>query len=103
VTCSPGGGGRYLPRGKLLHLVYILSEAWVTSWHNHPGLAKDDIPIKLGPLGGRLIAEVFAALLRDDPTSYLNATHTFEPIPDFTRDGRFGLAQLINVVLGRSP
>jgi hypothetical protein len=84
--------------------VYILSEAWVTSWDNaDPGLPKDQIPVRLGPLGGRLVAEVFAALLRDDPTSYLNAKRTFEPIPDFTRDGTFGLAQLINVVLGRSP
>ena len=32
---------------------YILSEAQVTSWKNaDPGLAKDDIPIKLGPVGG---------------------------------------------------
>jgi hypothetical protein len=69
---------------------YVLSEAQVTSW-------------KLGPLGGRLVAEVFASLLRGDPTSYLNADHKFVPIKDFTHDGRFGLAELINVVLDRKP
>ena len=83
---------------------YILSEAQVTSWQNADlGLAKNDIPIRLGPVGGRLVAEVFASLLRGDPTSYLNADHEFVPIKDFTRVGRFGLAELINVVLGRKP
>jgi hypothetical protein len=84
---------------------YILSEAQVTSWNRpaNSGLAKNDIPIKLGPVGGRLVAEVFASLLRGDPTSYLNADHKFVPIKDFTHGGRFGLAELINVVLGRKP
>ena len=83
---------------------YILSEAQVTSWKNaDPGLAKDDIPIKLGPVGGRIIAEVFASILRGDPTSYLHAQSSFEPIAAFTRDGTFGLAELINVGLGRIP
>jgi hypothetical protein len=81
---------------------YILSEAQVTSWQNaDPRLAKDDIPIRLGPVGGRLVAEVFASLLRGDPTSYLNADHRFVPIKDFTHGGRFGLAELINVALDR--
>jgi hypothetical protein len=83
---------------------YILSEAQVTSWKGTDSqLAKDDIPIKLGPLGGRLVAEVFASLLRGDPTSYLNADHKFVPIKDFTHGGTFGLAELINIVLDRKP
>src|SRR6266566_2632703 len=82
---------------------YILSEAQVMSWKNASGPASDDIPIKLGSVGGRLVAEVFASLLRGDHTSYLYAEPRFTPIPDFTRDGTFGLAQLINVVLGRAP
>jgi hypothetical protein len=83
---------------------YILSEAQLTSWeHAGHGLAIDDIPIKLGPVGGRLIAEVFAALLVGDPTSYLHAEPAFAPIPDFTRGGAFGLAELINVALGHRP
>ena len=75
----------------------------MTSWKKpHPGLAMDDIPIKLGPVGGRLVAEVSASLLRGDPTSYLYAEPAFEPIAAFTYDGTFGLAELINVALGRS-
>jgi len=53
-------------------------------------------------VGGRIVADVFAALLRGDPTSYLNQGAPFTPIADFTRDGRtFGFAELINVALGR--
>jgi hypothetical protein len=82
---------------------YILSEAQVMSWKNAAGPVSDKTPIRLGPVGGRLIAEVFASLLRGDRTSYLYAEPTFTPIPDFTRRGTFGLAQLINVALGRAP
>jgi Animal haem peroxidase len=83
---------------------YILSEAQVTSWKNAgPGGANDATPIKLGPVGGRLVAEVFASLLRGDPTSYLYAEPRFVPIKDFTHGGRFGLADLINVALGQVP
>jgi hypothetical protein len=82
---------------------YVLSEAQVTSWKNAaPGTKKDDIPIRLGPVGGRLIAEVFAALLVGDPTSYLNAPSRFTPSPAFTHNNAFGLAELINAALGRS-
>jgi len=83
---------------------YTLAEAQVTSWKNaSPELATDDIPIKLGPVGGRLVAEVFASLLRGDPTSYLYAEPTFAPIAAYTHGGTFGLAELINVALGRTP
>jgi hypothetical protein len=91
--------------GKAPLWAYILSEAQVTSWRQNvdPLLAKDDIPIRLGPLGGRLVAEVFASLLRGDPGSYLHATSRFRPIAAFTHDGAFELAELINVALGRAP
>ena len=68
-----------------------------------PAWPEIDIPIRLGPVGGRLVAEVFASLLRGDRTSYLYAEPAFTPIPDFTHDGTFGLAELINVALGRAP
>ena len=90
--------------GKAPLWAYILSEAQVTSWERaDPGMAKDDIPIKLGPVGGRIVAEVFGALLRGDPTSYLRRETQFRPIRAFARDGKFGLAELINVALGRAP
>ena len=73
------------------------------SWKNASGPVSDKTPIRLGPVGGRLVAEVFASLLRGDRTSYLYAEPTFKPIPDLTRRGTFGLAQLINVALGRAP
>jgi hypothetical protein len=82
---------------------YILSEAQVTSWERAgSGVAEDDIPVKLGPVGGRIVAEVFAALLRGDSTSYLHEQAGFSPIPKFAHDGKFGLAELINVALGRT-
>jgi hypothetical protein len=80
---------------------YILSEAQVMSWKNASGPVSDQTPIRLGPVGSRLVAEVFASLLRGDHTSYLYAEPRFTPIPDFTHNGTFGLAQLINVALGR--
>jgi Animal haem peroxidase len=79
---------------------YILSEAQVTSWENAgSGLPPDKIPVKLGPVGGRIVAGVFAALLQRDRTSYVGQDTRFTPIPDFCRDGEFGLAELINVAL----
>jgi hypothetical protein len=83
---------------------YVLSEAQVTSWKNAGSVAdKNAIPIRLGPVGGRLVAEVFASLLRGDLTSYLYAEPAFKPIAAFTHDGTFGLAELIKVALGRLP
>jgi len=89
---------------------YILSEAQVTSWEKGagPGVRNDEIPIKLGPVGGRIVAGVFAALLRGDPTSYVCTDHLrggtpFTPISDFTCDGKFGLAELIKAALRPQP
>jgi len=63
----------------------------------------DGISIKLGPVGGRIVADVFAALLRGDPTSYLYSDPPFEPIPKLAPKGRFGLAELINAALRPTP
>jgi hypothetical protein len=82
---------------------YVLSEAQVTSLKGHPEItdpaARDKIPIRLGPVGGTIIAEVFAALLLGDRTSYLNANPGFTPRPEFLHDGKFGFAELVNAVL----
>lgn len=83
---------------------YVLAEARATSWREAPaGQPRNDIPVRLGPVGGGLVAEVFASLLRGDPASYLYAEPLFRPIAEFTRDGKFGLAELINAALGRIP
>ena len=79
---------------------YILSEAQVTSWAQQPTATdKDTIPIRLGPVGGHLIAEVFAALLLGDPTSLLTAGQGFSPLPALSRGDSFGLAELINAAI----
>jgi hypothetical protein len=88
--------------GKAPLWVYILSEAQVMSWRNAEDLPENDRPIKLGPVGSRIIADVFAALLIGDPTSYLHSDRPFKPIPEFAPNGPFGLAELINVALGRT-
>jgi hypothetical protein len=84
---------------------YVLSEAQVTSLKRpHPGVTDPDlIPIALGPVGGTIIAEVFAALLLGDRGSFLNADPTFEPRPEYQHEGKFGLAQLINAAIGHDP
>jgi hypothetical protein len=73
---------------------YILSEAQVTSGGGNPK-PPDDVPISLGPVGGRIVAEVFAAMLLTDLTSFITASPDFTPREEFLRDGRFGIAELI--------
>ena len=87
---------------------YVLAEAHQTSWDKFAGTAdKASIPIQLGPVGGRIIAEVFAALLKGDPTSYLNAPTQFSPREELVHhsdgDSVFGLVELLNAALGRQP
>jgi hypothetical protein len=81
---------------------YVLAEAWASSWDGGPssGPAQDAIPIRLGPVGGRIVGETFAAMLLSDPSSYLNENPTFAPNPALSNNGRFGLADLINAALG---
>jgi hypothetical protein len=82
---------------------YILSEAQVTSLRGHDDITdpvqRDRIPIRLGPVGGTIIAEVFASLLKADKTCFLNANPDFTPRPEFLHEGKFGLAELVNAVL----
>ena len=55
----------------------------------------NNTPIKLGPVGGRIVAEVFAGLLLGDHHSFLNQDPFFQPMPEFTVNGKFGIAELI--------
>lgn len=52
---------------------------------------------RLGELGGRIVAEVFAGLLAGDPDSYLNATPTWTPAPPFTTTGTVAVADLLRL------
>jgi hypothetical protein len=53
------------------------------------------IPVQLGSVGGRIVGEVFIGLLYGDSHSYLRQYPDWKPIPEFCREGRFGIAELI--------
>ena len=64
-----------------------------------------DKPIKtrkLGPVGGRIVAETFVRLLLADSSSYLSLNPLWEPT-DFMEDGVFGLRELIKTALTQVP
>jgi len=52
---------------------------------------------KLGPVGGRIVAETFVGLLVYDSQSYLNQDPLWKP--SLTKDGHFGLRELICAAL----
>jgi hypothetical protein len=61
---------------------------------------------KLGPVGGRLVAEVFIGLLSGDPLSYLNLQPNWKPQPNqFGADssGEFSIAHLLDFVRRNDP
>jgi len=71
---------------------YILAEA-------QQQFKKNSTPIRLGPVGGRIVGEVFAGLLLGDKHSFLSQDPCWTPIPEFTREGKqggtFGMAELL--------
>jgi hypothetical protein len=78
---------------------YILAEAqalWNQQAKAMAGANKDirnAIPGYLGPVGGRLMAETFIALLANDPQSILYAGADWQP--RYLRQGRFDMAALL--------
>jgi hypothetical protein len=57
---------------------------------------------RLGPVGGRIVAEVLIGLLRADPTSYLSLATGWRPtLPSAAPD--FGLVDLIGLATHRAP
>jgi len=51
---------------------------------------------RLGPVGGRIVAEVFIGLLANDPLSYLSVEPAWRPSAPLARDdGTFDMPQLI--------
>ncbi len=69
--------------------VYVLAEAR-KNFYDH-GQAQ------LGPVGGRIVAEVFMALLTHDPNSFLSIAPDWKP--SLGTNGVFTLRDLINVAL----
>ena len=54
----------------------------------------------LGPVGGRIVAEVLIGLLAFDPLSFLNVEPGWHPVAPFARDdGTFDMPQLIRIAL----
>jgi len=68
---------------------YVLAEAF----QQFDG--KDDTPIRLGPVGGRIVGEVFVGLIMADSHSYLRQDPLWTPIPEFMRAGKFGIAEML--------
>jgi hypothetical protein len=52
---------------------------------------------RLGELGGRIVAEVFAGLLAGDPDSHLNATPAWTPGSPFTTTGTVAVPDLLRI------
>ena len=50
---------------------------------------------RLGPVGGRIVAEVFVGLLEGDRMSYLRQAPDWEP--EFGTDGTFTMADLLTM------
>jgi len=55
---------------------------------------------QLGPVGGRIVAEVFLGMLFGDNDSYLSANPNWTPTIKSVTPGTFALADLINYALG---
>ena len=49
---------------------------------------------RLGPVGGRIVADVFVGLLQNDCTSYLNRDPGWTPT--LTNTGNFTMVELLN-------
>lgn len=62
-----------------------------------------DKPIKtrrLGPVGGRIVAETFVGLLLADSSSYVSLNPLWEPDAKLESNGVFGLREMIQYALG---
>ena len=91
---------------------YILAEAqhqWATEAKQSGGstTAMNSIPVRLGPMGGRIVTEVLVGLMRGDRFSFLSQWPSWNPFlkglpnvapfADELERERFGIAELISV------
>jgi len=68
---------------------YVLSEAQQQFKNNAT-------TIRMGPVGGRIVAEVFIGLMLEDSHSYIRQHPTFTPLKEFLSDaGEFRMADLL--------
>jgi hypothetical protein len=67
---------------------YILKEAELLADAAH-----------LGPVGGRIVAEVLIGLLLGDPLSYISVEPGWKPTLPARKPGTFTLSDLVNVAI----
>jgi hypothetical protein len=73
---------------------YILAEA-------QQAFVDSSTQIRLGPVGGRIVGEVFVGLLWHDSHSYIQQHPDWQPFREFVgADGIFGMAELIKAARG---
>jgi len=72
---------------------YVLAEAQATFFDGN-----DKTPIRLGPVGGRIVAEVFAGLMLGDNHSFLAQNPDWKPFSQFG-GAKFGIFDLIKAAL----
>jgi hypothetical protein len=87
-------------RGRAPLWFYVLSEAqhdWSQRAAATTGTAeaRNATPSRLGPVGARLVAETFIALMARDPSSVLHAPPTWRPA--YQDKGRFGMVELVTI------
>jgi len=85
--------------GKAPLWAYILAESTASAFNVHDGHIDGPqiAPMRLGPVGGRIVTEVFVGLMAADHSSVLYHPF-FRPNPAFTRNGQFGFRELIQAV-----
>ena len=93
---SPGAPNGFSDNAPLWF--YVLAEAqdaWAKAAGKTAGndIAKNAIPVTLGPVGGRIVAEVLIGLLVGDSTSFLRQDPTWKP--KYSTNGKFGMPELI--------
>ena len=86
ITALKDVGGEF--KGKVPLWFYVLSEA-------QQQFKKDDTPIRLGPVGGRIVAEVFVGLMLGDSQSFLSQNPGWNPNPS----GSYTMSDLIRTAI----
>ncbi len=84
LTLSEGAKADLAGRTPLWY--YVLKEAEVLAGSAH-----------LGPVGGRIVAEVLIGLLAGDPLSFLSVAPDWKPTLPSRKPGTFTLGDLVNL------
>ena len=86
--------------GKAPLWTYILAEATANAFKVRDGhiTGEQIAPMRLGPVGGRIVAEIFVGLMLVDRSSIFY-NPSFRPDSAFTDEGRFGFRELIRAVI----